>query len=328
MEYVKELEIRLTSILPENIQPIKPYIGISRTMDSDTDVDPLKRAKSARLSITGDPNRRICVWTDDEKLSESEEQENLPELEEQENLPGSTVKSSELAFIAINLLGKGNNLEYKVDEVGNVAMFRPAAPGFENAKGVVLQGHMDMVAEKLPSSNHNFLTDPIQTRIVDDWVFATDTTLGADDGLGLAIALAALTDPDIKCGALEALATVDEETGLTGATNIKADMLVGDYLLNLDSEDDGVITIGCAGGVVTPVWFDYKPEAAPADLQYFAIKIGKLMGGHSGTDINKGLASATKQLARILYMLDAKIEYRLAVRPVSSSTVARASVWL
>ncbi|UKI44795.1 MAG: beta-Ala-His dipeptidase [Porphyromonadaceae bacterium] len=207
---------------------------------------------------------------------------------------------------------KENNLEYKVDEVGNVAMFRPAAPGFENAKGVVLQGHMDMVAEKLPSSNHNFLTDPIQTRIVDDWVFATDTTLGADDGLGLAIALAALTDPDIKCGALEALATVDEETGLTGATNIKADMLVGDYLLNLDSEDDGVITIGCAGGVVTPVWFDYKPEAAPADLQYFAIKIGKLMGGHSGTDINKGLASATKQLARILYMLDAKIEYRLA----------------
>lgn len=207
---------------------------------------------------------------------------------------------------------KENNLEYKVDEVGDVAMFRPAAPGFENAKGVVLQGHMDMVAEKLPSSNHNFLTDPIQTRIVDDWVFATDTTLGADDGLGLAIALAALTDPDIKCGALEALATVDEETGLTGATNIKADMLVGDYLLNLDSEDDGVITIGCAGGVVTPVWFDYKPEAAPADLQYFAVKIGKLMGGHSGTDINKGLASATKQLARILYMLDAKIEYRLA----------------
>lgn len=111
MEYVKELEIRLTSIFPENIQPIKPYIGISRTMDSDTDVDPLKRAKSARLSITGDPNRRICVWTDDEKLSESEEQENLPELEEQENLPGSTVKSSELAFIAINLLGKGNNLK-------------------------------------------------------------------------------------------------------------------------------------------------------------------------------------------------------------------------
>lgn len=98
---------------------------------------------------------------------------------------------------------KENNLECKVDEVGNVAMFRPAAPGFENAKGVVLQGHMDMVAEKLPSSNHNFLTDPIQTRIVDDWVFATDTTLGADDGLGLAIALAALTDPDIKCGALE-----------------------------------------------------------------------------------------------------------------------------
>ncbi len=208
---------------------------------------------------------------------------------------------------------KEHNLEYKVDETGNVAMFRPAAPGFENAKGVVLQGHMDMVAEKLPTSNHNFLTDPIETRIVDgEWVFANGTTLGADDGLGLAIALAALTDPDIKCGALEALATVDEETGLTGATNIKADMLQGDYLLNLDSEDDGVITIGCAGGVVTPVLFDYKPEAAPADLTYFCIKLGKLMGGHSGSDIDKGLASATKQMARILYMLGKKINYRLA----------------
>ena len=207
---------------------------------------------------------------------------------------------------------KEHNLDYKVDEVGNVAMFRPAAPGFENAKGVVLQGHMDMVAEKLPTSNHNFLTDPLETRVEGEWVWANNTTLGADDGIGLSIALAALTDPDIKCGALEALATVDEETGLTGATNIQADMLVGDYLLNLDSEDDGVITIGCAGGVVTPVTFDYKPEAAPADLVYFAVKVGKLMGGHSGCDIHKGLASATKQIARILYVLGSKIEYRLA----------------
>ena len=208
--------------------------------------------------------------------------------------------------------GKSHQLETLVDETGNVLIRKAATPGYENADTIILQSHMDMVCDKLVDVEFDFHKDAIQTYVDGEWLKAKGTTLGADDGLGLAIALAALTDPDIKCGALEALATVDEETGLTGATNIKADMLVGDYLLNLDSEDDGVITIGCAGGVVTPVWFDYKPEAAPADLHYFAIKIGKLMGGHSGTDINKGLASATKQLARILYMLDAKIEYRLA----------------
>lgn len=207
---------------------------------------------------------------------------------------------------------KAHNLEYKVDETGNVAMFRPAAPGFENAKKVVLQGHMDMVAEKLPTSNHNFDTDPIETIVEGEWVRANGTTLGADDGMGLALALAAITDPDIKCGAMEALATVDEETGLTGASNIKADMLVGDYLLNLDSEDDGIITIGCAGGVESLVYFDYTPEPAPADLTYFRLSIGKLHGGHSGSDIDKGYATATKQIARLLYRLQKEMSLRLA----------------
>ncbi|MBQ1725170.1 MAG: M20/M25/M40 family metallo-hydrolase, partial [Muribaculaceae bacterium] len=151
-----------------------------------------------------------------------------------------------------------HNLEHKIDAVGNVAMFRPAAPGFENIPGIVLQGHMDMVAEKLPTSKHDFNNDPIETIVDGEWVRANGTTLGADDGMGLAIALAAITDPDLKCGPLEALATVDEETGLTGASNIKPDMLVGKYLLNLDSEDDGVITIGCAGGVVVLGKWDYK----------------------------------------------------------------------
>ena len=207
---------------------------------------------------------------------------------------------------------KEHNFEYKVDEVGNVAMFRPAAPGYENAKKVVLQGHMDMVAEKLPTSNHDFDNDPIETIVESDWVRANGTTLGADDGMGLALALAALIDPDLKCGALEALATVDEETGLTGASNIQADMLVGDYLLNLDSEDDGIITIGCAGGVESLIYFDYTPEAAPADLTYFKIAIGKLHGGHSGSDIHRGFATSTKQMARFLYELSKEMDYRLA----------------
>ena len=205
---------------------------------------------------------------------------------------------------------KKHNLEYKVDEVGNVAMFRPAAPGFENVPGVVMQGHMDMVAEKAASSNHDFDNDPIETIVDGEWVRANNTTLGADDGMGLAIALAAITDHDIKCGPLEALATVDEETGLTGASNIKGDMLQGKYLLNLDSEDDGVITVGCAGGLVSIFKFNYKPVAAPKDLVYFKVGMEKFHGGHSGTDIDKGYASATKLIARLLCTLG--IDFELA----------------
>ncbi len=203
---------------------------------------------------------------------------------------------------------KKHNLEYKVDEVGNVAMFRPAAPGFENVPGVVMQGHMDMVAEKAASSKHDFDNDPIETIVDGEWVRANNTTLGADDGMGLAIALAAITDPDIKCGPLEALATVDEETGLTGASNIKGDMLQGKYLLNLDSEDDGVITVGCAGGLVSIFKFNYKPVAAPADRIYFKLGMEKFHGGHSGTDIDKGFASATKLIARMLCTLGVDFE--------------------
>lgn len=205
-----------------------------------------------------------------------------------------------------------HNLEHKIDAVGNVAMFRPAAPGFENIPGIVLQGHMDMVAEKLPTSKHDFNNDPIETIVDGEWVRANGTTLGADDGMGLAIALAAITDPDLKCGPLEALATVDEETGLTGASNIKPDMLVGKYLLNLDSEDDGVITIGCAGGVVVLGKWDYKREEAPAGKLWFELKLEKFHGGHSGTDIDKGYACATKLIARLLWTIGQKMEYALA----------------
>ncbi len=205
-----------------------------------------------------------------------------------------------------------HNLEYKVDAVGNVAMFRPAAPGMEDVPGIVLQGHMDMVAEKGAGSNHNFDTDPIETIVDGDWVRANNTTLGADDGMGLAIALAAITDPDLKTGPLEALATVDEETGLTGAVNITAEMLQGKYLLNLDSEDDGVITIGCAGGLVTIAKWDYKEEKAPAGLNWFNVSLTHLHGGHSGTDINLGYAKATKLIARFLHALGRKVDYKLA----------------
>ncbi|MBQ6279629.1 MAG: beta-Ala-His dipeptidase, partial [Muribaculaceae bacterium] len=207
---------------------------------------------------------------------------------------------------------KKHNLEYKIDKTGNVAIFRPAAPGYENCKGIVLQGHMDMVAEKGPGSTHNFDTDPIETIIDGEWVRANNTTLGADDGMGLAIALAAVIEPSLKCGPLEALATVDEETGLTGASNIEADMLVGDYLLNLDEEEDGVITMGCAGGLVSIFKFNYKPEAAPKDRVYFEIKFEHLHGGHSGADIHLGYATTTKLSSRLLWNIGAEMDYVLA----------------
>ena len=207
---------------------------------------------------------------------------------------------------------KKHNLEYKIDKTGNVAIFRPAAPGYENCKGIVLQGHMDMVAEKGPGSTHNFDTDPIETIIDGEWVRANNTTLGADDGMGLAIALAAVIEPSLQCGPLEALATVDEETGLTGASNIEADMLVGDYLLNLDEEEDGVITMGCAGGLVSIFKFNYKPEAAPKDRVYFEIKFEHLHGGHSGADIHLGYATATKLSSRLLWNIGDQMDYVLA----------------
>lgn len=198
---------------------------------------------------------------------------------------------------------KKHNLECKVDAIGNVAMWRPASPGFENAKKVVLQAHMDMVAEKVAGSNHNFETDPIKTIVEGEWLRADGTTLGADDGMGMAGALACLIDPDLKVGPLQGFFTVNEEIGLEGASNVGEGMLTGDYLLNLDSEDDGVITIGCAGGIDTVATFTYKPEEAPEELQYFKLKIGKLTGGHSGTDINTERGNATKFIVRFLWKL-------------------------
>lgn len=217
-------------------------------------------------------------------------------------VPRPSKKEEKIREFLVNF-AKEHNLECKVDAIGNVAIFRPAAPGFENAKKVVLQGHMDMVCEKNKDANHDFDKDAIETIVEGEWVRANGTTLGADDGIGVAAALAALTDPDLKVGPLQGFFTVDEETGLTGASNVGEGMLSGDYLLNLDSEDDGVITMGCAGGIDTVATYSYKAEAAPADRDYFKINIEKLQGGHSGSDINAERACATKLIVRLLWNL-------------------------
>ena len=192
-----------------------------------------------------------------------------------------------------------HNVECRVDRTGNVLMRVPATSGYEDRPTVVLQAHMDMVCEQNSGVNHDFENDPIETYIDGDWVKARGTTLGADDGIGVALSLAVMTDPDGKHGPLEALITYDEETGLTGANNLEAGFMTGKILVNNESETEGQIFIGCAGGKDTCALFRYAPIPAP-DRYYAKIRVSGLVGGHSGSDIHLGHANANKVLARFL----------------------------
>ena len=202
---------------------------------------------------------------------------------------------------------KKHDIAVKTDEVGNVVMSKPATPGHEDAPTVILQGHMDMVCES-NNKHFDFENSPIETVIDGDWIRANGTTLGADNGIGMAAALAALTDDSYTHGPLEALFTVDEETGMTGANNLGEGMISGTMLLNLDSEDDAEIFVGCAGGVDTQAFFHYNRSFAPKDFLYFKINIEGLNGGHSGGDLHLGRANANKLLARFLFDLSGKHE--------------------
>ena len=204
-----------------------------------------------------------------------------------------------------------HNIAVRTDAVGNVAMTVPATPGCENAPMVVMQSHMDMVCES-NDKNFDFNTQPIRTIIDGEWLRADGTTLGADNGIGMAASLAALIDKDLVHGPLEALFTVDEETGLTGANNLGEGMIEGSILLNLDSEDDAEIFVGCAGGVDTTCTFNYKRSFAPTDFHFFRLEISGGLGGHSGGDIHLGRANANKLMARFLYTLSLEHEVSLA----------------
>ncbi len=213
-----------------------------------------------------------------------------------------------------------HSLACRTDAVGNVVISAPASPGYEGRPTVVLQNHVDMVCERNGDVRHDFERDPIETFITPDgqWVKARGTTLGADNGLGMAAALALLIDPEAEHPPLEALFTVDEETGLTGAFNLGGgnaqgeDMISGRYLINLDSEDEGEVFIGCAGGVDTLAYFDYVAEPAAAGLSFFEIAVAGLLGGHSGDDIEKGRGNSNKILARALWAGVADFGLRLA----------------
>ena len=199
-----------------------------------------------------------------------------------------------------------HNLEAKQDKAGNILITKPATVGREDVPTVILQSHVDMVCEKNSDVTFDFDNDPIETLIDGDWVKANGTTLGADNGIGVAAQLAVLAANDIAHGKIEALFTVDEETGLTGASALEKEFLTGDMLINLDTEEEGEIYIGCAGGKGTKAYFKYKVKDAPKKYFWFKVTVKGLRGGHSGSDIDKGLGNANKILTRFLHALNRK----------------------
>lgn len=211
----------------------------------------------------------------------------------------------------IQAWAKERNIQVKEDKVGNLILSKPATAGMENKKGVILQAHMDMVPQKNNATQHDFLTDPIQAYVDGDWVTAKDTTLGADNGIGLSSALAVLASDDVAHGPIEVLVTIDEEAGMTGAFGLEAGWLEGDILINTDSEQEGEVYMGCAGGIDTSVTFGLSFDAIPAGFQAFNVSIGGLKGGHSGVDIHTGRANANKLLVRYLTQAAKLFDIRL-----------------
>ena len=206
-------------------------------------------------------------------------------------------------------------LSVKEDAVGNLIIKKPATAGMESRKGVILQAHMDMVPQKNSATKHDFLVDPIKAYIITeadgDWVTAEGTTLGADNGIGLSSALAILASDDVPHGPLEVLVTIDEEAGMTGAFGLEAGWLEGDLLINTDSEQEGEIYMGCAGGLDGEAMFAIANEDVPADVESFNLSISGLKGGHSGVDIHTGRANANKLLVRFLLAASNEFELRL-----------------
>jgi len=208
--------------------------------------------------------------------------------------------------------GENLGLETIVDFVGNIVIRKPATPGMENRKGVIFQSHLDMVPQKNSDKIHDFEKDAIEAYIDDDWVKANGTTLGADNGIGVAAMLTILESGDLKHGPVECLFTIDEETGMTGAFALKSGLLRGDILLNLDSEDEGELYIGCAGGMDANIEFDYATSALPSDHSAIDIKVSGLKGGHSGLDINLGRGNSNLIIFRLLRSAEQKVNLRLS----------------
>ncbi|MFC0179982.1 aminoacyl-histidine dipeptidase [Thorsellia kenyensis] len=207
---------------------------------------------------------------------------------------------------------KEYDIECLKDDVGNLLLKKPASKGFENKKTVVLQAHLDMVAQKRENSPHDFSKDPILPQIVDGWVKATDTTLGADNGIGMASALAVLFDPSVSHGPIEVLLTASEETGMVGAFGLKPNWLNADIMINTDAEEEGDVYVGCAGGTDVVLQLPISRVAKPEDQEFYELTLQGLKGGHSGIDIHKGLGNANKLLAEVLFSLNNQFAINLA----------------
>lgn len=220
-------------------------------------------------------------------------------------------KKEEKMIAFLKAFGEGLGLPTKVDETGNVCISKPATPGYENSKTVILQSHMDMVCEKNKDKDFDFENDAIETYVDGEWLKANGTTLGADDGIGVAMQMAVLKSNDIEHGPIECVFTRDEETGLTGAMGMKSDFMTGDYLINLDSEDEGQIFVSCAGGVRTTATYPFPTEDMPDGYFTFRVGVKGLTGGHSGDDINKKRGNANKILVRFLNQEMQKMDLRV-----------------
>ena len=221
-------------------------------------------------------------------------------------------KKEEKIVEYIVTFGKTHNLETIVDKVGNVIIRKPATKGMENRKGVIFQTHLDMVPQKNSDKKHDFEKDPIETVIDGEWVKANGTTLGSDNGIGVAATMAILTSENVVHGALEALFTIDEETGMTGVFGLKTGLLKGDILMNLDSEDEGELYVGCAGGIDVSAVKNYAEEASPKGMAAYKIFAKGLKGGHSGVDIAMGRANSNKLMFRFLMQAETDFGIRLA----------------
>ena len=214
-------------------------------------------------------------------------------------IPRESGNEKEVSDYLVNF-AKERNLEYSRDAYNNVLIKKPATPGYEGHPGVILQAHTDMVCEKNPGVEHDFAKDPIDFEIDGDKIIAKETTLGADDGIGVAFCLAILDSADIKHPPLEFVGTTDEERGMSGIENFDFSQLHGDKVINIDSDDEGVIVVGCAGGPVIEVDLPIEKLAADPEKAYLEISLRGLMGGHSGEDIHRGRANANKLMVRLL----------------------------
>jgi dipeptidase D len=237
-------------------------------------------------------------------------------------IPRPSKKEEAILLYLLDFAHK-HKLEAKQDKAGNILITKEATLGKEGLPTLILQSHVDMVCEKNSDVEHDFDNDPIQTVIDGDWVKAKGTTLGADNGIGVAAELAVLASNDISHGKIEALFTVDEETGLTGANSLEKGFLTGNLLINLDTEEEGEIYIGCAGGKGTKANFEYKEKDSPKKYFWFEVKISGLRGGHSGSDIDKGFGNANKVLVRFIHSI-ARKKYGLRLSKIEGGNLHNA----